>query len=261
MTGYRKIAALGSSYAAGPGIPPVVNRAAMRSGDNYAHVLARTIGAQLTDLTVSGATTSTILDTPQRVGLVKFAPQIASLPADTDLVLVTAAGNDLEYLGSAIKLGVYFTLDRYTGGLLRRWRRPFTPTATKQQRDAAARGLARIATESRLRAPGAQVVLVDYLPMVGESTIPFEDVPFDAASTAALASIHEQLNGVFADAAERTGIEVVHASQIGRGHELGSAEPWIQPLQPAYRLPSSFHPNAEGMRAVAAELLKTISQP
>ena len=32
MTEYRKIAALGSSYAAGPGVPPVVNRAAMRSG-------------------------------------------------------------------------------------------------------------------------------------------------------------------------------------------------------------------------------------
>ena len=79
MTEYRKIAALGSSYAAGPGVPPVVNRAAMRSGNNYSHVLSRMIGAELTDLTVSGATTSTILDAPQRVGLTKFAPQIASL--------------------------------------------------------------------------------------------------------------------------------------------------------------------------------------
>lgn len=65
MTEYRKIAALGSSYAAGPGVPPVANRAAMRSGNNYSHVLSRMIGAELTDLTVSGATTSTLLDTPQ----------------------------------------------------------------------------------------------------------------------------------------------------------------------------------------------------
>src|SRR5271156_4781964 len=182
MTEYRKIAALGSSYAAGPGVPPVVNRAAMRSGNNYSHVLSRMIGAELTDLTVSGATTSTILDTPQRVGLTKFAPQIASLPVDADLVLVTAAGNDLEYLGSAIKLGVYFTIDRYTRGRLRRWKPPVPPTVTAQQRDTAATGLARIVTESRLRAPQARVILVDYLPMVGEPTVPFEDVPFDAAS-------------------------------------------------------------------------------
>ena len=36
MTAPRRIAALGSSYAAGPGIPPVVDRAAMRSGDHTA---------------------------------------------------------------------------------------------------------------------------------------------------------------------------------------------------------------------------------
>jgi lysophospholipase L1-like esterase len=91
MTTIRRIAALGSSYAAGPGIPPVVNRAAMRSGRNYPHLLADALGAQLTDLTVSGATTSTILDTSQRV-----PPQLTQLPADADLVLITAAGNDLD---------------------------------------------------------------------------------------------------------------------------------------------------------------------
>jgi lysophospholipase L1-like esterase len=260
MTEYRKIAALGSSYAAGPGVPPVVNRAAMRSGNNYSHVLSRMIGAELTDLTVSGATTSTILDTPQRVGLTKFAPQIASLPADADLVLVTAAGNDLEYLGSAIKLGVYFTIDRYTGGRLQRWKPTVPPTVTAQQRDLAATGLARIVTESRLRAPQARVILVDYLPMVGEPTVPFEDVPFDAASIEALASVHAQLTGVFADVAERTRVELVLASQLGRGHELGSASPWIQPLQPIYRVAASFHPSADGMKAVATELLRTITK-
>lgn len=260
MTEYRRIAALGSSYAAGPGIRPVVNRAAMRSGNNYAHILARMIGAELTDLTVSGATTSTILDTPQRVGWVKFGPQIASMPADADLVLVTAGGNDLNYLGSAMKLAAYFTLDRFTNGRLRRWRPAAMPTVTVEQRSTATAGLARIVTESRRRAPGARVVLVDYLPIVGEMTVPFEDVPFDAASVEAMASVHEALNGVFADAADRAGGEVVHASQLGLAHELGSTSSWIQPLQPLYRWPSSFHPNSEGMKAVASALLKVVTQ-
>jgi len=86
--------------------------------------------------------------------------------------------------------------------------------------------------------------------MVGPATVPFEDVPYDAASIEALASVHAELTGVFADVAERTGMELVLASQLGRGHELGSASPWIQPLQPIYRVAASppFHRRDEGGR-------------
>lgn len=57
MPTYRRVAALRGSFAAGPGIPPIVDRFANRSGRNYAHLLADRLGAQLTDLTVSAATT------------------------------------------------------------------------------------------------------------------------------------------------------------------------------------------------------------
>jgi hypothetical protein len=61
---YRHVASLGSSFAAGPGIGPVADRAARRSARNYPHLLAARLGAGLTDLTVSGATTATIIDAP-----------------------------------------------------------------------------------------------------------------------------------------------------------------------------------------------------
>ena len=54
---YRHVASLGSSFAAGPGIEPAADRAARRSARNYPHLLAARLGAELTDLTVSGATT------------------------------------------------------------------------------------------------------------------------------------------------------------------------------------------------------------
>ena len=93
----RLVAALGSSFAAGPGIEPVADTGAMRSGANNAHLLATTLGADLTDLTVSGATTANILDEPQlsRTG-VRYPPQVSGLPAEADLVTVTAGGNDLQ---------------------------------------------------------------------------------------------------------------------------------------------------------------------
>lgn len=57
-SGFRHVAALGSSFAAGPGVAPIVDRRANRSGRNYAHLVAERLGARLTDLTVSGATTT-----------------------------------------------------------------------------------------------------------------------------------------------------------------------------------------------------------
>lgn len=51
MSSFRLIAALGSSFAAGPGIEPIEDAQAMRSSNNYAHQLARRLNAQLNLLT------------------------------------------------------------------------------------------------------------------------------------------------------------------------------------------------------------------
>lgn len=103
MNHYRKIAALGSSFAAGPGIHPVADPDAMRSSRNYASLLAARLGADLADLTVSGATTATILHTPQvTMTGAQFPPQVDGLPADADLVTVTAGGNDLQFASSML---------------------------------------------------------------------------------------------------------------------------------------------------------------
>ena len=93
-----KIAALGSSFAAGPSIDPVIDQAAMRSGRNYPHQLAEKLDADLVDLTVSGATLLNVLNEPQttRSGEV-FPPQLEGLPPDADIVTLTGGGNDLCY--------------------------------------------------------------------------------------------------------------------------------------------------------------------
>ena len=56
--------ALGSSYAAGPGITPTVPGSpprCARSAENYAHVLAQHRGLSLVDASCSGATTVDVL--------------------------------------------------------------------------------------------------------------------------------------------------------------------------------------------------------
>ncbi|WP_417219431.1 SGNH/GDSL hydrolase family protein [Arthrobacter sp.] len=261
MTGYQHVAALGSSFAAGPGIDPVVDAAARRSGNNYAHLLARDLGTRLTDLSVSGATTATILERAQRVGLRSFPPQVTLLPSDADLITVTAGGNDLHYVGSLLKcaLAGSWRGKRWIGPLARRFPAPRVPDPTDADVRRAADGLARIVEAARHRAPQARVVLVDYLTLLGRDTEPERDVPFDRTTVERIRAIGADVACAFQTAASSTGAELVLASELSAAHGVGAADPWVNSLVPRpAALASSFHPNATGMRAVADAVLAAL---
>jgi lysophospholipase L1-like esterase len=248
-TGSPRYVALGSSYAAGPGIPPLVDRAADRSGRNYPHLLAARLGLELIDRTVSGATTATILDQAQETDLGPLPPQIDGVTPDTDLVTITAGGNDLGYIGSFIDTAWQDRMGQPAPPILR---------PSPQAVDAAAGGLTRIVAEARLRAPGCRVLLVDYLPIL--DPVPDTDpgsvpAPFLAAHIPALLRLQETLDQVFVQAARRSGAELVASADGEQGHGLGTSAPWVQPLiEDPDRVGASFHPNAAGMAAVADRL-------
>jgi lysophospholipase L1-like esterase len=89
--------AMGSSFAAGPGLPsrvPGSPRRAGRSTGNYAHLLAGPLGLDLHDVTFSGATTGDLLR-PSAAGQ---PAQLDAVTADTALVTITAGGNDVGYV-------------------------------------------------------------------------------------------------------------------------------------------------------------------
>ncbi len=255
---FRHVASLGSSFAAGPGIDPVEDRAARRSARNYPHLLAARLGAELTDLTVSGATTDTIIDTPQRSGNSVFPPQVQGLPADADLVTITAGGNDLRYAGSMIKFGL---AGRLSGSLLTRplgalVGRGEVPRPDAADLDRATHGLARIVDAVRARAGGARVLLVDYVTVIGPATVPSPEAPFDSATLDALRRLGDNVTEVFAAAAERSGAELVRVSERSRDHALGSAEPWVTGLPARLRtIAGAFHPNAAGMAGIADTII------
>src|SRR5689334_20260503 len=100
--------AIGSSFAAGPGIPPAQSgsgaAACARSAGNYASIVAREIGANLTDASCSGATTANVLTDSQS----GQPPQVSAVTSTTKVVTVTIGGNDVDYLGS---LGAYTCQD------------------------------------------------------------------------------------------------------------------------------------------------------
>jgi lysophospholipase L1-like esterase len=149
-----KYVAMGSSFAAGPGVstpaddPP--GRCA-RSKDNYAHQLARRRGLALVDVSCSGATTAHLLG-PWN----ELKPQLDAVDAQTRLVTVTIGGNDVRLTGGQ-GAGACHTAALPDA----RCADPPAPPNAAEWADLEAH-LGQIAGEVRRRAPQARLVFVDY---------------------------------------------------------------------------------------------------
>jgi lysophospholipase L1-like esterase len=90
--------ALGSSFAAGTGIPTQGPKPCGRSDHNYAHLVAAELQLDLVDVTCGGAFTANLIDTPEMDEPV----QMDAITADTALVTMTVGGNDVAYTLSTI---------------------------------------------------------------------------------------------------------------------------------------------------------------
>jgi lysophospholipase L1-like esterase len=206
----------------------------------------------LTDLTVSGATTATVIDTEQRMLWWRFPPQVPQVPRDVDLVTVTAGGNDLDYVGSMIRLAYAGLLGRWAIGrpVSRRLARGGVPRPDDGDLRRATAGLVAIVAAVRERAPDARVLLVDYPTILGPDAAWTRATPFDPGTRDGLREVGRLLAVVFRTAAQESGAELVAVSELGAEVRAGAAEPWVRgflPLAPT----SSFHPTLTGMRAVA----------
>ncbi|MEO9199526.1 MAG: SGNH/GDSL hydrolase family protein [Antricoccus sp.] len=258
MSSYKLIAALGSSFAAGPGIDPIENLPAMRSSKNYAHQVAELLGASLVDLTVSGATTANVIDMPQQfvLGGGEFPPQLDGLPAETDMVTITVGGNDLQFAAAMLYAAIKqeapeepfaaMMKGRFANGI---------PVMTNAAIANATDGLIRVIEATRAKAPVVRVVLVDYLTVLEEATSTAQTTPFSTDELSQLLPIQAAVRRIFIDAATAMGTDLLRASDLGAEHALGSADPWVQPFSSSQdRILGSFHPNLAGMTAIAVAL-------
>ena len=249
--------ALGSSMAAGPGIPPIVDRGAMRSGRNYPHQVAEALDLRLIDATISGATTATVLREGQRTLGGRRPPQIRSMVPDAELVTVTIGGNDLSYVGrltggSLVNsvAGLPFLLPPVRALIRGRARFGTTPAA----HEVVATSIAEVVEQVRSIAPDARVVLVDYLTIVGSHAQQSRTLPLTPDEQDLVRATAAGLAEAFVAAAAATGADLVQASAASIDHGVGSPEPWVtgfewgNPLAGG-RIP--YHPNLAGMTAVA----------
>lgn len=254
--------ALGSSFAAGPGIASQVDKPARRSDRNYPHQVAEALSLRLVDVTCSGATTANILTEPQRARRTTMRPQIQAVTPDTRLVTITVGGNDLGYIAALIRSSL---LTRFSWGvrvvsgrLADRIRDRIDHTVTPAQVAAVVESLAEVVAAVRASAPKVRVVLVDYLTVLGDDSREGSRMPLPPEQVRQVVATADQLAGAFARAAELSGADLVTASAASTAHGVGSAQPWVTGFEFGGKVP--YHPNLAGMTAVAGLVVRTLSE-
>ncbi|MFE7440936.1 ricin-type beta-trefoil lectin domain protein [Streptomyces chartreusis] len=233
--------ALGSSFAAGPGIPPVQAgsgaAACARSANNYPSIVARETGTNLTDVSCSGATTANVLTVSQG----GQPPQVQAVTPNTHVVTITIGGNDVDYLGS---INAYSC--QTAGGANCR---SVDQNAINQTFPAMAGRIENVVDAVRSAAPQARVYLVNYFTILPDSGL-CTNVPLTGDQAAFERSIASRLADATAAAAAATGATLVDLADASRGHDACATTPWVESYRPTAGR-STYHPNEAGMRAAA----------
>jgi lysophospholipase L1-like esterase len=248
--------AMGSSFAAGPGLPsrvPGSPRRAGRSTGNYAHLVARALGLDLQDVTFSGATTSDILRPPAA----GRAAQLDAVTPETSLVTITAGGNDVGYLPRLTLASVPWPL-RVLPPVTARVDALGETSTTDERFEQLGRNLAEIAGRLRDRAPACRVLVVDYLSILPpDGSAPAPPPPAEIAAWGRAIAV--RLAAITQAAAATAGWTYIAASAASAGHHAWSAAPWTRRFHLSLRGGAPYHPNAAGMAAVAELVLAKLA--
>ncbi|MGV9877965.1 SGNH/GDSL hydrolase family protein [Streptomyces sp. NPDC003006] len=234
--------AMGDSAAAGPLIPQQdINLLCLRSNRNYPAVAAKALGARLTDVSCSGATTKDFAG--RRLGL--LPPQFDALKKSTDLVSVTVGANDsglfqqaldcLNFLPEPVGLSC---ADRLTAGgedrldeAVEKWAPTFGAALEEIKR----------------RAPHARIIVTGYGTYIREGGC-HPKQPVWARDGDYLQGVMNKISAVVRDQAKAHGARFVDVAALTVGHDICAApkDRYLEGLVPAHPA-APLHPNEQGM--------------
>jgi len=253
--------ALGSSFAAGPGIAqraPGSLLLCFQSDSNYGRLFAAREHIRIVDATCSGATTRDVL----RGSRFLWRSQLASVQRDTRLVTLTVGGNDVDYIGGLVASACgddpdAVPLSEYLLGFCRGASKKAVERGFRELPDQ----LHEIVTNIRSIAPHAQVIFIDYttvLPDAGTCT----QLHLTADDVAAGRRVAKHLAELTESVAAQDHVDLIKASVLTHGHDVCSNDPWVNglvfPKKITHFGPAAFHPNARAMQAIADALERKV---
>ena len=220
--------AVGDSFAAGTGAGSYVDTSSCyRSSKSYPRLLDSDANLRLDGfLACSGASTETVRTS-----------QVPAIPTSAARVTLTVGGNDV---GFADVMFYCFVIDFGCESRI-------INAETLVANGTVAANIATTVQAITSRASGAKVVVTGYPLLFNE--------PSGYRWAARVNQGTIQLNAAIKSAAEANGAVFVDVVPVFTGHGLGSANSWITPGGATVE---SFHPNASGQAAYAAEIRKVI---
>lgn len=258
VPGRTTYVALGDSYTAGPLIPNQLPGpwGCLRSSQDYPHLVARSLGQLLVDVSCSGAATVD-MTAPQRVRGGTNAPQLHSVHRDTRLVTIGIGGNDIGFAEIAETCATLIPLGtpcqrRYAASGGDEISRRIAETGPK---------VAAVLDEIHRRAPLAKVFVVGYpavFPDIGVGCWPV--MPYAYGDVPYLRAKEKELNAMLAAQASSGRATYVDAYGPSIGHDACAlpGTRWVEPVVPL-SLAAPVHPNALGMAGAAAAVTATIN--
>lgn len=244
-----KYVALGSSFAAGPGVPEQLGNCG-RSDSNYANLVADALDLSLTDVSCNGATTDNIRHTPQNGA----APQVEAVTEDTMLVTVTIGGNDINYTSSTFACAGTPVEEQCTANL----NQASINDAVSQLPDKLGATLDAI----RAKARRATIVLVTYPRVFPVDAVNCSELELSTEDTNYLARLGQTLEDIFVSVTESKQNLIADSYVLAAGHGPCAEavdERWING-----NLVASdgirYHPTAEGHKAMAQLVLEALGR-
>ncbi|HEY6465323.1 MAG TPA: SGNH/GDSL hydrolase family protein [Candidatus Acidoferrales bacterium] len=254
--------AMGSSYAAGPGIgtrAPGSRAQCAQSSENYAHLFARKRGLKLIDVSCSGATTESILKTWR-----SLPPQMQAVTPKTRLVTVTIGGNDVFFMANLFAWSCQNAPHRASQTRRAAMCRA-TPDADLEAAFETLPGnFRKIVAGIHQRAPSAIIVFVDYVTLLPETGACPDKLPLSQDELEKSRSVAYRLAAITQTVANQTGSDLLKASDLTKEHDVCSSDAWVNGFQfagaPSAFAPVPYHPTAQSMQAVADALDRMLPQ-
>ena len=232
-----KYIALGDSYAAGQGAGLYKNDTCYRSENSYSELAADTTKAikLVTNAACSGKTTQQVV-----------ATQLRQLNKTTELVTITAGGNNLGFGDIVSSCGSAIFNPAFAGACAE----ASATAKAKLVSGQLAGDVAAMIQSVRAAAPNARIVVTGYpylfdpIPTgLTDSTSKFIYQATDLAN-----GLNESIAlAVGATDPTATRVKFVDVRPAFTGHGIYSTDPWINGAVP--NSPDSFHPNAKGYQA------------
>lgn len=257
----KRYVALGDSFTAAPLVPTLdLARGCIRSSNNYPALLARSLpNATITDVSCIGAGTDNMTsEQSTMLGVLKVPPQFDALTADTDLVTVGIGGNDFDVF-STLTSTCLAAADSDREG---------SPCREAMEADGGDKLLDRIPqieqrmisliADLRSRAPKARVVVVGYPDIIPGDGTTCPALPLAAGDYAYARQVSRKLTTAIASAAHAGKADYIDVWTASAGHDVCSADPWVNGEQTSYTAGAAFHPLAAEQAAVAELILTTL---